>query len=188
MADFSQNSKISWICTWNTELSQNNLSKIDRICEGKKFTCSKESTLCWVGPIYHSIEYELLPLFIKKRFPEEVDDTKPPSRLGVSCEASLIVSLIVSLLVKLHKTFFSCLASQGDALLSYDQGPRKMASPYTFPLALPSIKGTPALRASNFLQKHLCFFLCGYHVIYLYIYIYDRFSNTSGLRLYSTHI
>lgn len=87
---------------------------------------------------------------LKKRFPEEVDDTKPPSTLGVSCEASLIVSLILSLLVKLHKTFFSCRASQGDALLSYDQGPGKMASPFTFPLALPLIKGTPALRASNF--------------------------------------
>jgi hypothetical protein len=76
--------------------------------------------------------------------------TKPPSRLGVSCEASLIVSLIVSLLVKLHKTFFRCLASQGDALLSYDQGPGKMASPFTFPLALPSIKGTSALKGIQF--------------------------------------
>lgn len=83
----------------------------------------------------------------------------PPSRLGVSCEASLIVSLIVSLLVKLHKTFFSCLASQGDALLSYDQGPEKMASPFTFSLALPSIKGTPALRASNFLKCLAIFFV-----------------------------
>jgi hypothetical protein len=45
----------------------------------KKFICSKESALRWVGPIYHSIEYELFTfVYKKKKIPEEVDDTKPP--------------------------------------------------------------------------------------------------------------
>jgi len=159
-------------------LSPKNLSKNDKICKEKNLNCSKESALRWVGPIYHSIDYELLPLFIKKRFPEEVDDTKPPSRLGVSCEFSFDCELgCEALLVKLHKTLFSCLASQGDALLSYDQGPRKMASPFTFPLALPSIKGTPALQASNFLKCLAIFFVffpmwVSCDIIYIYIYIY----------------
>lgn len=86
-------------------------------------------------------------VYKKKDFQRKLMILNPPSRLGVCCEASLIASFTCK---ELHKTFFSCLASQGDALLSYDQGPRKMASPFTFPLALPSIKGTPALQTSNF--------------------------------------
>jgi hypothetical protein len=142
-------------------LSPKNLSKNDKICKEKKLTCSKESALRWVGPIYHSIEYELLPLFIKKkRLLEEVDDTNPPSRLGVSCEFSFDCELgCEALLVQLHKTLFSCLASQGDALLSYDQGPRKMASPFTFPLAFTLNKRNTCSTGIQFF-KMPCNFFC----------------------------
>jgi hypothetical protein len=79
---FLQNSKISWICTWNTEL-------------------------------YPTHIYPKMTKFVRLNLKE---------------------------MLFYHMTKV-----------------RKMASPFTFPLALPSIKGTPAPRASNFFQ---CLAIC----------------------------
>lgn len=61
--------------------------KMTKFVRTKKFICSKESALRWVGPIYHSIEYELFTfVYKKKKFQRKLMILSPPSRLGVSCE------------------------------------------------------------------------------------------------------